>query len=265
MHQALKNDEFELVYQPKVDCMSGRLIAAEALIRWHHPQRGLVVPNDFISIAEETGIISDIGEWVIREACRQTREWIDAGLPKIRIAINVSPIQFRKDNMAHKVASILKSFQLPADSIELEVTEGAVMENTEASIKKLQDLDDMGIRLSIDDFGTGYSSLSYLGRLPIHALKIDQSFIMDMTHDKNARAIVSSTIFLAHKLGLYVVAEGVETEEQMEILQEWHCDELQGFLISKPLYTARFGALLEESARNTEARIRPGDDKTSTG
>jgi diguanylate cyclase (GGDEF)-like protein len=265
LHQALENKEFKLVYQPKVDCMSGRLIAAEALIRWHHPERGLVPPDEFIGIAEETGLIRVIGEWVLREACRQAREWLDAGLPQVRIAVNVSPIQFREDDMANKVATILQGFQLPADAIELEVTEGAVMENTETSIRKLHDLNNMGIRLSIDDFGTGYSSLSYLGKLPIHALKIDQSFIMDMTEDKSARAIVSSTIFLAHTLGLEVVAEGVETEAHRKILQEWHCDELQGYLISKPLYADRFKALLEDSVRGTETHARPGDSKTSTG
>ena len=262
LHQALENEEFRLVYQPKVDCMSGRLIAAEALIRWHHPERGLVPPDEFIGIAEETGLIREVGEWVLWEACRQTKEWLDASLPLVRVAINVSPIQFREDDMTSKVALILQSFQLPADVIELEVTEGAVMEHTETSIRKLHGLHDMGIRLSIDDFGTGYSSLSYLGKLPIHALKIDQSFIMDMTEDKNARAIVSSTIFLAHKLGLEVVAEGVETEEQKDILQEWHCDELQGYLISKPLPADRFAALLEASGRRTETRAHSKDSKT---
>jgi diguanylate cyclase (GGDEF)-like protein len=262
LHQALGNEEFRLVYQPKVDCMSGRLIAAEALIRWHHPQRGLVPPDEFIGIAEETGLIREIGEWVLWEACRQTKEWLDAGLPPVRVAINVSPIQFREDDMASKVALILQSFQLPADAIELEVTEGTVMENTATSIKKLHDLYDMGIRLSIDDFGTGYSSLSYLGKLPIHALKIDQSFIMNMTEDKSARAIVSSTIFLAHTLGLEVVAEGVETEAHKEILQEWRCDELQGYLISKPLTAEDFEALLEASTRGTEIRAHSRDSKT---
>lgn len=265
LHHALANDEFKLVYQPKVDCMSGRLIAAEALIRWHHPEKGIVPPDEFIHIAEESGLIREIGEWVLWEACRQAREWLDAGLPQVRIAINVSPLQFKKDDMAHKVATILQIFQLPADSIELEVTEGTVMENTETSISKLRDLDDMGIRLSIDDFGTGYSSLSYLGKLPIHALKIDQSFIMDMMDDKSAHAIVSSTIFLAHTLGLDVVAEGVETEAHRKILQEWHCDELQGYLISKPLAADRFKALLGTTNSSTETQARPGDSKTSTG
>ena len=265
LHQALENEEFRLVYQPKVDCMSGRVVAAEALIRWHHPERGIVPPDEFIGIAEESGLIREIGEWVLWEACRQAKEWLDAGLPQVRIAINVSPLQFRKGDMAIIVATILQTFQLPADSIELEVTEGTVMENTETSIKKLHDLNDMGIRLSIDDFGTGYSSLSYLGKLPIHALKIDQSFIMDMMEDKSSRAIVSSTIFLAHTLGLDVVAEGVETEAHRKILQEWHCDELQGYLISKPLSADRFVALLEASGRCTETQARPGDNKTSTG
>jgi EAL domain-containing protein (putative c-di-GMP-specific phosphodiesterase class I) len=265
LYHALKTEEFKLVYQPKVDCMSERLIGAEALIRWHHPERGIVPPDEFIYIAEESGLIREIGEWVLWEACRQAKEWLDAGLPQVRIAINVSPLQFRTDDMASKVATILQTLQLPANSIELEVTESALMENTETSIKKLHDLNDMGVRLSIDDFGTGYSSLSYLGKLPIHALKIDQSFIMDMLEDKSSRAIVSSTIFLAHTLGLDVIAEGVETEAHRRILQEWHCDELQGYLISKPLPADRFAALLEASGRSTSTQTRSGDSKTSTG
>jgi diguanylate cyclase (GGDEF)-like protein len=262
LYNALKTEQFKLVYQPKVDTMSGRLIGAEALLRWHHPERGIVPPDEFIYIAEESGLIREIGEWVLWEACRQAKEWLDASLPQVRIAINVSPLQFRTDDMASKVATILQTLQLPANSVELEVTESALMENTETSIKKLHDLNNMGVRLSIDDFGTGYSSLSYLGKLPIHALKIDQSFIMDMLEDKSSRAIVSSTIFLAHTLGLDVVAEGVETEAHRRILQEWHCDELQGYLISKPLSVDRFEALLEASTQDTEIRAHSRDSKT---
>jgi EAL domain-containing protein (putative c-di-GMP-specific phosphodiesterase class I) len=253
LHQALQNDELTLVYQPKVDCLSGRLVGAEALIRWHHPERGIMSPEAFIGIAEETGLIREIGEWVLWEACRQTKAWQDAGLPKIRVAVNVSPHQFREDDIAGTMAIILQTFQLSPEAIELEVTEGTVMENTDESIKKLHDLNGMGVRLAVDDFGTGYSSLSYLRKLPIQALKIDQSFITDMTDDADARAIVSATIILAHKLGLGVVAEGVETESHMELLQEWRCDELQGYLVSKPLEAARFEAVLANSAADRAA------------
>ena len=264
LHQALQNREFSLVYQPKVDCMSGRLIAAEALIRWHHPDRGMVPPAEFISIAEDTGLIREIGEWVLWEACRQSKAWLDAGLPQVRIAINVSSLQFREDDMAGKVATALQTFQLASDTIELEVTESTVMEDTEASIGKLHDLNDMGVHLAVDDFGTGYSSLSYLRKLPIHTLKIDQSFTRDVAEDEDARAIVSATIILAHKLGLKVVAEGVETEAQKEILQKWRCDELQGHLISKPLTADRFAVLLKASSnsRTPGNQTHPSADKT---
>jgi EAL domain-containing protein (putative c-di-GMP-specific phosphodiesterase class I) len=225
----------------------------------------MVPPDEFISIAEETGLIREIGDWVLWEACRQTKAWLDAGFPQIRVAINVSPHQFREDDMAEKVAIILQTFQLSADAIELEVTEGTVMESTETSIRKLHDLNDMGIRLAVDDFGTGYSSLSYLRKLPIHALKIDQSFIMDMEDDADARAIVSATIFLAHKLGLKVVAEGVETEFHKDLLQEWRCDELQGYLISKPLAADQFEQMFEAQGQGTVTQAHSRDDKASTG
>ncbi len=246
LRRALENSEFQLCYQPKIKCAGGELTGAEALIRWNHPTRGMVDPSEFIGLSEETGQIQEIGEWVLRTACLQARRWRDAGLPAIRIAVNLSPRQFRAADITARVARILKSHGLDGDALELEVTEGTVMEDTAESIEKLKRLTSMGVRLSVDDFGTGYSSLGYLKKLPIDALKVDQSFVADMVDDSYAQAIVSTTIILAHKLGLEVVAEGVETDAQKQLLESWQCDQIQGYLISKPVSAERFGALLEE-------------------
>jgi diguanylate cyclase (GGDEF)-like protein len=246
LRQALDNNEFELYYQPKTRCASGELTGAEALIRWNHPQRGAVAPSEFIGLAEETGQILGIGDWVLRTACSQAKAWRDAGLPAIRIAVNLSPRQFRATDIAARVAQILKTYSLDASALELEVTEGSVMEDTVESIEKLKRLTAMGIRLSVDDFGTGYSSLGYLKKLPIDALKIDQSFVVDMMDDSYAQAIVSTTIVLAHELGLDVVAEGVETDGQKQLLQGWQCDEIQGYLTSEPVSAQQFSELLRQ-------------------
>lgn len=246
LRRALENNEFRLCYQPKLHCASGKLSGAEALIRWKHPQRGLVQPCEFIGLAEETGQIQQIGEWVLRTACRQAKAWRDAGLPALRISVNLSPRQFRVTDIAARVAQILKTYALDASALELEVTEGTVMEDTAESIEKLKRLTSMGVRLSVDDFGTGYSSLGYLKKLPINALKIDKSFVADMVGDSYAQAIVSTTIILAHKLGLAVVAEGVETIDQKQLLESWQCDEIQGYLVSQPLTAAQFSQLLEQ-------------------
>jgi diguanylate cyclase (GGDEF)-like protein len=243
---AIENNEFEVFYQAKVDSASGYLVGAEALIRWNHPERGIVPPIEFIGVAEETGQIRVIGEWMIRSACSQTKAWLDAGFTAIRVAVNVSPCQFQDEDLASVVSQILTDTQLDPAVLELEVTEGMVMKDIDKSIDTLKRLSDMGIHLSVDDFGTGYSSLSYLRRLPIHTLKIDQSFIQDMIDDRDAEAIVSATIVLAHKLGLSVVAEGVETDAQRRLLQQWRCNELQGYLISKPLPVEKFTQLLRQ-------------------
>jgi diguanylate cyclase (GGDEF)-like protein len=240
LRHALANNEFLLNYQPKVDCHNGSLLGAEALIRWHHPQRGIISPLDFIGLAEETGLIRDIGEWVIEDVCRQIVEWRAAGFEPAPIAVNVSPQQFQEDNFTHNVAEILSRHQLEFGMLELEITETTVMSDTEESIAKLHKIQGMGLRISLDDFGTGYSSLSYLRRLPIHALKIDQSFIASFCEESDTHAIVDATIILAHKLGLKVVAEGVETEEHKRLLQDMDCDVLQGYLISKPLAAEMF-------------------------
>ena len=240
LRHALANNEFLLHYQPKVDCNNGSLLGAEALIRWIHPQRGVISPAEFIGLAEETGLIRDIGAWVISDVCRQIVAWRTAGLDPVPIAVNVSPQQFQEDNFTISLAEILRWNQLEPAMLELEVTETTVMVDTENSIAKLNKIQNMGLRISMDDFGTGYSSLSYLRRLPIHTLKIDQSFIAAFSEESDTHAIVDATIILAHKLGLKVIAEGVETEAQKRLLQDMRCDVLQGYLISKPLAAELF-------------------------
>jgi len=240
LRHALSNNEFLLHYQPKVDCQNGSLLGAEALIRWVHPQRGMISPLEFIGLAEETGLILEIGDWVLKHACQQIVDWRAAGFDPAPIAINVSPLQFQEDNFTRDVVEILGHNRLKPGMLELEITETTVMDEVEESIAKLNIFQDMGLRISLDDFGTGYSSLSYLRRLPIHTLKIDQSFISTFCDERDTHSIVDATIILAHKLGLKVVAEGVETEEQKRLLQNMGCDVLQGYLISKPLDAEHF-------------------------
>ena len=244
LRDALICDEFVMYYQPKVDCHGSKLTGAEALIRWNHPKRGLVMPNEFINIAEESGLILDIGKWIISSVCRQITAWQQAGLSPVPVAINVSAQQFSDGDFSAILFDILDSTGVKPELIELEITESMVMNQTDAAISKLGKLRAEGVRLSMDDFGTGYSSLSYLRRLPIHTLKIDKSFIDGLVADRNSYAIISATVFLAHKLGLQVVAEGVESGEQQRLLQGMKCDTIQGYLVSKPLpadiYTEQF-------------------------
>ena len=264
LRDALQNDEFSLHYQPKVDALTGNLVGVEALIRWFHPEKGCISPVEFIGLAEETGLILKIGEWVLRTACHQAKEWLDAGYSPVRMAVNVSPRQFAEDDFLSRIAVVLQETGLEPAMLELEVTETLVMEDSRHVIEKLKHLHDMGIYLSIDDFGTGYSSLAYLRMLPVHALKIDRTFIVDMLGDQNAQAIVSSTIFMAHQLGFDVVAEGVETQAQKEMLAGWQCDHLQGYLISKPLTANRFAQLLEDYLSDYAAVDRALSDSAGT-
>jgi EAL domain-containing protein (putative c-di-GMP-specific phosphodiesterase class I) len=217
--------------------MSGRIVGVEALVRWRHPERGMILPDEFIPIAEETGLIGDLGEWVLRVACAQTRAWQDDGLPELVLGVNVSPRQFRDQRVADMVARILRSTGLAPWHLELELTEGLAMETADQTISALHELRAMGVQSSLDDFGTGYSSLSYLTRLPIERLKIDKSFVARIgpDHDGEDAAIVRAVIVLAHSLGLQVVAEGVETPEQLAFLREHGCDLMQGFLYSRPV------------------------------
>ncbi len=235
LRQAVVRQEFVLVFQPQFKSDGKKPTGVEALVRWHHPEDGIIPPDKFIPIAEETGLIVAIGDWVLHAACREVSRWLEAGLPPLRVAVNVSARQLRRRDFAETVAGALAQSGLPAELLELEITESAVMENPQEAIAILQILRRMGITLAIDDFGTGYSSLAYLKLFPIDHLKIDRSFVADIETDLNDRAIAFGTIALAHSLGLNVIAEGVETPDQLELLRCNACDEVQGYLFSKPL------------------------------
>lgn len=224
----------ELHYQPKIDGRTGQITGAEALLRWHHPVKGMISPAVFIPIAERFGLIGTLGHWVTDEACRQVREWMDLGL-SMRVAINLSVHQLRQTDLVEKIHESLTRHRVPPDLITFEVTESAAMEDAKASLRIFERLSEIGVHLSIDDFGTGYSSLSYLRKLPASQLKIDRSFVQDVDKEEDARAIVRAVIKLAHALGLEVVAEGVETDAQQGMLMRLGCDEMQGFLFAKPM------------------------------
>jgi diguanylate cyclase (GGDEF)-like protein len=243
---AIDHSQFELYYQPKVDARTCEIVGAEALIRWNRPGHGMVSPAAFIPLAEETGLISPIGAWVLKEACRQNRVWQDAGLPPLCISVNLSARQFRQADLTRVVEMNLIEANLPPDCLELELTETLMMHNTEQFIARLRELKEMGVRLAIDDFGTGYSSLAYLKRFPVDCLKIDQSFIRDIAADPHDAAITRSVIALAHSLDMEVVAEGVETASQLAYLREHGCDQIQGYHFSRPVPAAAFARLLAQ-------------------
>ncbi|PJY96018.1 putative bifunctional diguanylate cyclase/phosphodiesterase [Pseudomonas donghuensis] len=242
---ALEQGQFRLYYQPKFDAHNCQPIGAEALLRWEHPQHGLMLPDRFIVQAEKTGLIIPIGEWVLDEACRQMRIWIDQGYNNWRIAVNLSAIQFCHTGLVESVAKVLARHQLPANSLTLEITETTAMRDADASMQVLQRLSDMGVDLSIDDFGTGYSSLMYLKRLPANELKIDRGFVRDLEQDSDDAAIVSAIVALGQALGLRIVAEGVETDRQQSFLTRLGCDSLQGYLLGQPQPAERFIADIE--------------------
>lgn len=253
LREALDRRQLELHFQPKVDIATGRIRSAEALIRWRHPTRGMVPPNVFIPVAEETGMILPIGEWVLREACRQMREWLDSGMAPVRIAVNLSAKQFHDADLASVVRSALTDAKLEPGYIELELTESALMNNPEESAATLQSLSAMGVHISIDDFGTGYSSLSYLRRFPLDKLKIDRSFIRDLMTNADDACIVRAIISLAHSLRLRVVAEGVETSQQLEFLRELGCDQYQGYYCSPAVPADQFVTLVARIRSQTPA------------
>jgi diguanylate cyclase (GGDEF)-like protein len=243
--RALELREFVLHYQPKVNLETGAITGAEALIRWRHPERGLIPPEQFVPIAEECGLIVPIGPWVLREACMQAKIWMDSGLKPISIAVNVSALEFRSRDYLTGVRDILKETGLEPFYLELELTESVLMRNVESSNVVLTALKDMGVRLAIDDFGTGYSSLSYLQQFPIDVLKIDQSFVRDATAVSGHGIIVSAVIGMGTSLHYRVIAEGIETPEQLAFLSAEHCEEGQGFYFAKPLAAEQFARLLE--------------------
>jgi len=235
MRRALERDQFRLHYQPQFDVQSGKMIGVEALIRWHHPDLGVVPPAQFIPLAEETGLILPIGEWVLRSATADIRNLHLAGLPRLRVAVNLSARQFRQPGFADRTRAILQESGLSPHYLELELTESILMSHSEENIAVLRQLKEMGIRIAIDDFGTGYSSLSYLKRLPIDTLKIDRSFVGDIPINRDDTAIVNAIISMAQSLSLKVIAEGVETADQIAMLRERRCDEVQGFYFSRPV------------------------------
>jgi diguanylate cyclase (GGDEF)-like protein/PAS domain S-box-containing protein len=249
LFKAYNQNEFKLVYQPKVSLKTGGVIGAEALIRWHHPEKGLVSPDVFIPIAEDTGLIKLIGKWVLEEACKQNKRWQDDGLFAIPVAINVSPVELIRTNFLHQVSVALMQSGLDARYLELEVTEAVAIDSNEESIKDLFALRELGVKLSIDDFGRGYSSLSYLKRLPVNNVKIDKSFVRDIQTDANDAAIVTAIIRMSHSLNFTVIAEGVETMEQLKFLKGCACDEIQGYFISHPLYVDEFANLLKSNKK----------------
>ncbi len=243
LRTALERNEFSVVYQPQFDVAAGRIHSVEALIRWPHPVRGLIAPLDFIPLAEETGLILPIGQWVLRTACADAARWLRDGHP-LRVAVNLSPMQFKDPKLVQMVLDILTETGLPADLLELEVTEGAVMADNPATMAILNAFRDCGVRFALDDFGTGYSSLSYLKRMPLSNLKVDRSFVSGLPDDSENRAIVRAILAMADSLGLSVTAEGVETLEQAQALKTMACNLLQGYYFSKPVPAAAIPELL---------------------
>jgi len=245
LRHAIERCELSLHYQPKMDLATGTIIGVEALIRWLHPQRGLVPPAQFIEIAEDSGLIVPIGRWVLREACRQARVWQLAGLPPMCIAINISAVELRAPGFVAGVRAILREAELEPRYLELELTETALMEDSRSVADVLKQLKDIGVQLALDDFGTGFSSLSHLKRFPIDALKIDPSFVRDLTTDEDDASIVTAVIGMGKNLHMRVVAEGVETSEQLAMLREFGCPQGQGYYFSRPVPALEFGHLVK--------------------
>jgi EAL domain-containing protein (putative c-di-GMP-specific phosphodiesterase class I) len=256
LRQALERDQLVLHYQPQYDLNNRQLLGFEALVRWQHPEHGMISPADFIPLAEETGLIVPIGEWVLHTACRQNRAWQKQGLPAVRMAVNISARQFRQPGLAQQVSQILHETGLDARWLELELTESMIMGNAENAIRTMQALNTMGVELAIDDFGSGYSSLAYLKRFPISKLKIDQSFVRDVMIDVNDATIAASVIALAKSMHLEVIAEGIEDHDQLTFLQQKGCHQGQGYLFSPALPADQAEALFKSAARESQSNKR---------
>ena len=248
LRRALEREQFSLHYQPKVDMASGQITGVEALLRWNHPELGLVSPGQFIPLAEETGLIVPIGRWVLKEACAQNMAWQRRGLRPVTMAVNLSPRQFADAHLLHDVDEALLASGMSPVLLQLEVTESMVMRNVSRAIKVLDAVQSRGIRLAIDDFGTGYSSMSLMKQFPIDTIKIDRSFVRDLPNDSEDQAIAQAIISMGKALGMTVIAEGVETVEQQTFLRNHACDEMQGFLFSKPLPPRQMADLLADRA-----------------
>jgi EAL domain-containing protein (putative c-di-GMP-specific phosphodiesterase class I) len=248
LRSALQREEFRVVYQPKIDLATREVIGAEALIRWSHPKLGMVGPSRFVPVAEDSGLVGQIGEWVLRTVCGQIHLWQGEGVT-LPVAVNVSARQFQQADLVELVIAVLSETKVPPHLLEIELTESAVMQDGEASVVALERLKGFGVQISIDDFGTGYSSLSYLKRLPLDVLKIDQSFVRDISSDPNDAAIVRAIITLARSLGMKVIAEGVETEAQLAFLNAYGCQYAQGYMFGQPLPPDEFIKLVKRSVR----------------
>jgi len=251
LHKALKNEEFLVYYQPLIELSNGTIMGAEALIRWKHPELGMVSPGEFIPIAEENGLIVPIGDWVLRTACMQLKSWHEKGFPKFRVSVNLSARQFQQHALTSKINDALKEARLETKYLELEITESLGMKNAEMTIQTLRELKDMGVYVALDDFGTGYSSLNYLKRFPLDTLKVDQSFVRDISTDPDDETIVALIIQMSHTLNLKVLAEGVENGKQLSFLRRHKCDRVQGYLFSPPIPADQFEALLKTKGRLT--------------
>ena len=258
LYKALERSEFSVVYQPKVSLNTGKILGAEALIRWQHAEKGNIAPDLFIPLAEATGQINDIGEWVLSEATSQSSAWKKQGLPDFTLAVNVSGRQLADCDLVSSIAQIIKEVGLAPDKLELEVTETYLIQDIEHSIETLHRLKKLGVKIALDDFGTGYSSLNYLNRLPIDTLKVDRSFIMDLVEVPEKKTLIKNLITLSHELGMKVVAEGVETQEQLSFLQKMNCDEMQGYFFSPPVTADAFKVLLEQQARDEKPKTDNG-------
>jgi EAL domain-containing protein (putative c-di-GMP-specific phosphodiesterase class I) len=259
LRKALQNDELYLLYQPQIDVCSSRIVGFEALVRWRHPERGVISPTEFIPLAEETGLIVPIGEWVLRTACQQATTWQLAGKPPVRVAVNLSAKQFKDDNLTQSVISALHDTGLPAELLELELTEGTLMDDARATMVTLEQLRAIGVYLSIDDFGTGYSSMNYLKRFDVRALKIDKSFISGLPLDSENAAITRAIIAMAHGLKMAVVAEGVETDAQLVLLEQYGCDMAQGYYLGHPSPPDSIHRMLANQALQHPVLLHRGD------
>ncbi|MBH8611913.1 bifunctional diguanylate cyclase/phosphodiesterase [Pseudomonas mohnii] len=255
MSQALEQAQFYLHYQPQLSIDGHRVVGVEALLRWHHPVLGHISPAEFIPLAESNGQINPIGAWVLRTAVRQLRSWMDAGMPPVVMAVNLSVVQFQNPDLPTLISEILSEEQLPPEYLELELTESVAMGEPQRAIEIMDNLHSRGVRMSIDDFGTGYSSLSYLKKFKIYKLKIDQSFVRDIAIDADDRAIVKTIVQMAHSVGLITIAEGVETSAQWEFLNQNGCDEVQGYLFSRPLPTDQIPELVRKIEAQREIEV----------
>ncbi len=263
LRQAVQEEQFEIHYQPKVSCRNGRVIGVEALVRWRHPQRGLLAPSEFIGVMEETGLVVALGNWVLQRACRQAAEWRAQGLDAITVAVNLSARQLHEGGLLARVREALDDSGLAPGALELELTESMLMEDVEDTIATLRAIRALGVRLSVDDFGTGYSSLAYLKRFPLDAVKVDRSFVQDITADPDDVSITRAVITMAHALRLKVVAEGVETEGQLSLLVANRCDEIQGYYFSRPLPPDELAALLQSGRTLPQHLLHPDDRRRS--